>query len=145
MILPANDTNQANKNLSLFAFIRVIRGQILFPNSGHDLFELGQRFFEFSSQNASAGVQDPVKFRFDRLQLSPAKPEAFAQQPFCAVAVVGLADSLFRCGYANAVAARACGQNENRHKTAFKTDTLFIDPQKIGAFRYPIFLRQAKT
>jgi len=96
-------------------------------------------------QNAPSGVYDPIVFRLDSIQLSPAKSKTLTPTGLCPVAVVSLAASLFRRRYADTVATRNCGQNENRHKTAFKTDTFLIDPQKIGAFRYPIYFRQAKT
>ncbi len=102
-------------------------------NSSYDLLKLRQRLFEFDLQNASASIYYPVKSLLDGVEFRSTQSETLSQQTLGPITVMRLADALFRRRNADAMPAVFGGQNENRHKTAFKTDTLLIDPQEIGA------------
>ena len=64
-----------------------------------------------------------------RLNLKLSRSSRFAR-----FRITAFADRFFRRRYADAVNFCSRGQNENRHKTAFKTHTLVVNPKKLGAF-----------
>ena len=102
---------------------------------GYHLLKFRERLFQLYTQNASPCVQNPIVFRADDVQLSPAQSKTFPQQPFGPVAVVRLADRLFGSRYADAMPFQFRGQNENRHKTAFKTLPVLVNPKEIHALQ----------
>ena len=104
-----------------------------------------QRFFEFRAQQASPCIQNPIIFRGYRVKLGSAQSKTLPQQPFCPITVVRLADRLLCRRDSNTMKSKFRGQNENRHKTAFETLSIFINPQKISAFEQPTLLVQTKT
>ena len=87
----------------------------------------------------------PIVLYGDRIELGPAQSKSLAQQAFRTIAVVRLCRSPFSSPLCRRGASARRGQNENRHKTAFNTLSLLVNPKKLGAFSQPGFLRQGKT
>src|SRR5262245_18626888 len=102
--------------------------------------EFRKRFIKFYVQQAAPGIKDPIVFFADRIQLGPAQPKGLSEQPFRAIAVMGLAYRLLGRRNANAVHRPLAGQNEYRHKTALDTPALLVNTKKLGAFKQPSFL-----
>ena len=95
---------------------------------GRDRSKFLQWLFEFYLQDASPRIQNPIVSCSNRVKLGPAQPKAFPQEPLCTITVVRLAYRLFGSRDAHAMSITFGGQNENRHKTAFKTLSVLINP-----------------
>jgi hypothetical protein len=110
-----------------------------------DRSEFRQRCIDLDTQNAAAGIQDPIISRSDLVKLRPAQSETLSQQTLRPVSHHGIADRLFCRGYPGTVNAVDPGQNENGHKTALKSQTLIVNAKKLGAFSQPSLLWRPKA
>ncbi len=110
-----------------------------------DRSKFAKGLFEFCIQQASPCVQNPIKLGLDHVEFGTAQSKCFSEQSLCAITGNGIADRFFGRRNAQPVNTKFCGQNENRHKTAFKTSAPIVDTKEIGALSQPLVLRQRKA